>query len=295
MTSNIESPPLDSPIRIGIIGLGAIGRIQAEVLTSSLTSEFSLGAASGGSFPNVTTYNSYQALLQNGDVAAVSIATPPSSHFEIAHTALEAGKHVLLEKPPALKLSQLALLQTLAEQRGLTIFTGLHAIYQPGVAAAKGAMAGKDVRSVDIRYGELVTNYHQSDGWIFDPAIAGGGVLMDSGINAISVVCQVLPQDKLAVMEAHMEQRAGFGVETKADVAFQIGNSGTGSLAMDWFKHGDEVREIAFETTQGDVYLLDIVRQQLRKNDELVFGADTTDRTMVGLTQKPYKAPATAQ
>ena len=66
-------------------------------------------------------HSDFDELLANPAVEAIVIATPPGPRFDLAMRALEAGKHLLLEKPVALNAEQIESLQRLALQRGLTV------------------------------------------------------------------------------------------------------------------------------------------------------------------------------
>ena len=60
------------------------------------------------------------------DLHCVSICTPPQAHFDAALLALRAGKHVMLEKPPAASVRQIQLLAEEADSRELTLFQSWH-------------------------------------------------------------------------------------------------------------------------------------------------------------------------
>ncbi|QHU99937.1 Gfo/Idh/MocA family protein [Synechocystis sp. CACIAM 05] len=67
------------------------------------------------------SYDSLSELLANGDIQAVTVASPPFLHFEMARQAILAGKHVLLEKPMTLRVEETIELYHLAQQRGVTV------------------------------------------------------------------------------------------------------------------------------------------------------------------------------
>lgn len=69
-------------------------------------------------YPRVRSYGSAAALLANPDLELVVVNTPSNTHFEIAGQALQAGKHVLLEKPVVTSVSEMELLWALARQQG---------------------------------------------------------------------------------------------------------------------------------------------------------------------------------
>lgn len=121
------------PINVGVIGTGWCGGIRAQTAANSpLVDQIHISevvderraqvAAETGA---ASAHDSYEPMLANPDVQAVMIsATPETTHYPIAKAALEAGKHVLLEKPIALTLSEADELVALAKEKGLKFTIG---------------------------------------------------------------------------------------------------------------------------------------------------------------------------
>jgi predicted dehydrogenase len=84
-------------------------------------------------YPVVQTTRLYEAVLDDGDVDAVIIATPISTHFALAKAALEAGKHVFVEKPITASAAEAEELLALAERSGLTLMVGHTFVFSPPV------------------------------------------------------------------------------------------------------------------------------------------------------------------
>ena len=91
----------------------------------------------GKRYPGVRTCDDFAAVLSDPDVDAVSIATPPSTHFTLAKQALEAGKHVLVEKPLATNPTDAEALADLARRKGLVLMPGHTFLYSPAVNKVK--------------------------------------------------------------------------------------------------------------------------------------------------------------
>src|SRR5437660_338012 len=83
--------------------------------------------------PGLETTHDYQAILANHDIHAVAIATPAHTHYELAKRALEAGKHVLVEKPLAMRVDHAEELCELARQKGLVLQVDHVFVYHPAV------------------------------------------------------------------------------------------------------------------------------------------------------------------
>jgi predicted dehydrogenase len=84
-------------------------------------------------YPAVRTTTDYEHVLSDPEIQAVAIATPVSSHFELAARALEAGKHVFVEKPLTASSDEALELFELADERGLVLMPGHTFIYSPPV------------------------------------------------------------------------------------------------------------------------------------------------------------------
>jgi predicted dehydrogenase len=86
-------------------------------------------------YPSLRTYERFDDVLSDENIDAVAIATPVSSHFPLGKAALEAGKHVFVEKPLAASSSEGAELVRLASEHGLTLMPGHTFLYSPPVVA----------------------------------------------------------------------------------------------------------------------------------------------------------------
>jgi D-galactose 1-dehydrogenase len=268
---------LGTPVSLGVIGAGAIGKVHLEVLADADQRDFRVAAvadpARHDSESGIRTYRDHRELLAREDIHAVAVNTPPREHHQIVVEALRAGKHVLVEKPPALTVPECEDMIQVAVATERVLFMAYHARYHPAVDLARSVLATQKVVEIGIEYRELVTNYHDPDSWIFDPRVAGGGVLMDSGINALSVVTAVLPGPfTYRIDRAELARPDGVRVETRASVDFTFGVDGGGRLEMDWLHHGQETRRITF-ATETDAYAVDVVADQLTQNDVPLIGA----------------------
>jgi predicted dehydrogenase len=87
-------------------------------------------------------------MLADDELDAVVIATPVVTHYELAKRALEAGKHVLVEKPPALTAAEAEDLATTAEERGLVAMPGHLLLYHPAVEKVKQLIGAGELGDV---------------------------------------------------------------------------------------------------------------------------------------------------
>ena len=91
-------------------------------------------------YPGITVTKRFEDLLEDPEVDAIAIATPVSTHYPIARACLEAGKHVLVEKPMTGKISESEELVAMAEKNGLVLFTGHTFVYVAAVQKMKALL-----------------------------------------------------------------------------------------------------------------------------------------------------------
>jgi D-galactose 1-dehydrogenase len=179
--------------KIAIIGLGKISQDQhVPVIAASgafeLAAIVSTRGLGHGEVPVFKTpAELYRALPE---VGVVAVNTPPGVRHAIALQALAADKDVLLEKPPATTLSELADLEAFAQAKRRVLFATWHSIFNPAVDEARVQIATSGLRSLHIEWREDVKKWHPGQDWVWEP---GGFGVFDPGINALSILTHILP------------------------------------------------------------------------------------------------------
>ena len=144
---------------IGVAGLGYWGPNLARnfdelgVLSALCDLDPALRERFAQRYPGATMYDDFGKLLADDAVEAVVVATPVPTHYSLAKQALEAGKHVLVEKPPAMNAREIDELVALAADRDLVLMPGHLLLYHPGVRKLKELIAGGDLGEVRAVYG----------------------------------------------------------------------------------------------------------------------------------------------
>lgn len=236
---------MSTPLKLGIVGFGKIARDE-HVPAIGRTEGLDLAAVASrhGLAENLPNYRSLTEMLAaHPELDAIVLCQPPAARFAAAKEALAAGKHVFLEKPPGLSLSEVALLRDLAETRGLTLFASWHSRYAASVAPLKQWCAGRKLRRVAIEWREDVTLWHPGQDWIWEP---GGFGVMDPGINALSILTEVIGEPvRLASSRLEFPSNkaapigAGLTMETQSGVPI--------TAIFDWRETGPQTWRIYFE------------------------------------------------
>jgi len=107
----------------------------------------------GARYPQANRTTDFAELVADPELDAVVIATPVPTHYGLAKQALEAGKHVLVEKPPAMHAAEMDELVALAAGRGLVLMPGHLLLYHPGVRKLKELIDSGDLGEVLCLYG----------------------------------------------------------------------------------------------------------------------------------------------
>jgi predicted dehydrogenase len=200
-------------IRLGQAGLGPWGRnlIRNFAELAELTWVCDLDPTQcdefGRRYPGARTSDSFEEMLADPGLEAVVIATPVPTHYPLARAALLAGKHVFVEKPPAMRAEEMEELVALAEERGLVLMPGHLLLYHPGVQKLKELVDAGDLGEVLCVYGN-----RQNLGVIRKNENA----LWSLGVHDLSVILYLLDEEPVEAV-AHGNAFLNPGVE---DVVF---------------------------------------------------------------------------
>jgi predicted dehydrogenase len=171
--------PREAPIGAAVVGCGYWGPNLARNLAER--SEFQLQALCdrdpvrlgtlAGRHPDVLALQDLDEVLCDDSIEAVVVATPPKTHHAIVKRVLEAGKHALVEKPLATRLTDAQELADLAEDSGLVLMPGHTFIYSPAVNAVRDLIQNGTVGDIHfVTSSRMNLGKYQSDGVVCDLA-----------------------------------------------------------------------------------------------------------------------------
>lgn len=229
-------------MKVALVGIGKIA-VDQHVPSIATSGDWELAAtcSRAGSVEGVPAYTDLDTMLaEHADIEVISLCLPPVPRFDYAAASLRAGRHVMLEKPPGATLAEVYALEALAQERGKTLFATWHSRMAKGVAAAKAALAGKVVVSGHIDWKENVRQWHPGQDWVFEP---GGMGVFDPGINALSILTEVLPEP-VFLREAALRTPENRQTPIQAELTF----SGGITASFDWLKEGTQMWEMRFQT-----------------------------------------------
>jgi len=140
----------------------------------------------GARYPNARTTSSFEELLADDTLDAVVIATPVPTHYTLAKQALQAGKHVFVEKPPAMRAEEMDELVSLAVERDRVLMPGHLLLYHPGVLKVKDLIDRGELGDVLCVYGNRVN---------LGIVRSNENALWSLGVHDLSVILYLLDED----------------------------------------------------------------------------------------------------
>jgi len=180
--------------RVAIIGCGGIGQKRAQSLgDASLVAvadaDSHRAAQLASRYPGCTADPSWRDTVARDDIDVVVVATTHDALSEITYAAVEAGKHVLVEKPAGRNAAEVARVIEAATRTGVYVRVGFNHRYHPAFQRARALVdAGTlgPLLYIRGRYGHGGRIGYDRE-WRADPARSGGGELIDQGIHLIDL------------------------------------------------------------------------------------------------------------
>lgn len=176
-------------------------------------------------------FTDYAQMLEQADIDAVYVAVPNNLHFSHAMDALDAGRHVILEKPVAATVREAERLALAARERGLFLYEAITTLYLPNYRQIREWLPRiGQVKIVTCNYSQYSSRYDAfRAGTVlpaFDPACAGGA-LMDLGLYNVQYIVGLFGAPKSVGYQANVER----GIDTSGVMTLDYGDFKAVSVA----------------------------------------------------------------
>lgn len=182
-------------LRVGLIGAGGIGRThiasygrvrEAQIVAvSDISEEIARSAAQQ---IGALAFTDIQKMLDEVELDAVDVCTPPSAHLSAALLAMDRGLHVLCEKPLAHHPSAARQMVQFAQEKGVNLMTAFCHRFHPPIVALKRLIDAGELGEVVMFRNRFAGPFKGvEERWFSDKEIAGGGVLMDTSVHSIDL------------------------------------------------------------------------------------------------------------
>jgi len=220
-------------VNVGVVGVGAMGHNHVRVYTRLKNANLlAVSDLMKGTLAEVSKkYNTvgfvdYDNVLKMPEIDAVSVCVPTTYHYEVVMSAIEQGKHVLVEKPIAFTLKEAKDMVKAARKQGVKLATGHVERFNPAVLEAKKLLREKLI-------GEVVSVSAKRVG-PFPPRIKDVGVTIDLAIHEVDVMAYLM-DSPVSKVYAHVGSRLEkCEYEDHAEIMMEFYNNAIGMLEVNW-------------------------------------------------------------
>jgi predicted dehydrogenase len=251
-------PGEDTVLKVAIIGSGGIARGRHAPAWSKLHGQAQVTAVSDIVRPAaeemaaqltavsgepVAVYEDYQALIREADIDAVDICLPHHLHADAILAAVNAGKHVICEKPMCISLAEADQIVEAVDRAGVVYMSAHNELFYPTITAAKSLMDRGGVGTpYIIRSHEFPGRYAVATvpgrparatamvGWRASKATMGGGVLIDKGYHPTYILLYLAASEPVAVTAMTNTYVAEMDGEDTALVLVKFANGAIGQI-----------------------------------------------------------------
>jgi predicted dehydrogenase len=232
-------------VRVALLGLGSIAQVvhlpilaqlkQAE-LTGVCDVDRSKAKAIANRFGIPRVFANDGEAFAADEIDALVICTPNHLHEAQAIAALEAGKHVLVEKPLALTAEGAAAVIGAAEAAGRVLQVAMNNRFRPDSQALRPFLTGGELGDIVLARGAWLNRKMRilRPTWRHRRATAGGGAFMDIGVQILDLALWLVQFPKITSVYANMHTPQGMEVEDSATVVLRLAAGGTLSVSVSW-------------------------------------------------------------
>ena len=267
--------------KIAVVGIGKIARDQhLPCIAKNKKFKLVAGVSRNATIENVPCFESLAQLRSSKiSVDCVALCTPPAGRLAMAKEAMDAGWHVLIEKPPTPTIGEMVAMIDYAKKKKRVLYATWHSRYNMAVDDAKKRLKGKHVTKLRVTWKEDVNKWHPGQNWISEP---GGFGVFDPGINALSVVTKIMPEP-IYVEAARIEVPENWATPIGVDITFKRGDGVKADMSavFDWRQRGEQTWDIDIETRDGLVIKLSKGGSVLDVNGKLIMEAKLQEYEMI--------------
>lgn len=247
-------------LKFGLVGAGGIAQAYAQAFNESGCCNLAAvsdvrpeAAAALAEIVGAKTYSSYQELADLSPDAVI-VATPPSTHAEIACFFLERGISVLCEKPLTTNIADAEKMIAAAEKAGVQFTMASKFRYSADVIKAKSLLASGILGDVLQFENAFTAKVDMSKRWNSDEAVSGGGVLIDNGTHSVDIIRYFLGcVDSVLVVDAGGTQ--GLTVDENVKMFAKTKSGVTASVDLTWGINKELPYFISIYGTNGTIHI----------------------------------------
>ncbi len=265
-------------IRVGIAGCGKIAQVrhlpeyQANP-DAQIWGLFDLNAGRAAGLAaqyGAVAYDTFESMLDDPQIDAVSICTANAAHAQMAIAALKAGKHVLCEKPMAITLADCEEMVRVAAECGKVLMIGqnqrLAAAHRKAYELIRSGAIGKVITfTTAFRHGgpETWSVDSGSGTWFFDKTHAAFGAMADLGVHKTDLIQYLLGQTVTGVtaylgsLDKKTPDGKPISVDDNAICIYQMSGGAVGTMTASWTDYSGEDNSTVLFGTEGVLRIYD--------------------------------------
>jgi len=179
----------------------------------------------------VGAFGSYGEAIASPDVDVVAVLTPPNQHLDLTLAALEAGKDVIVEKPPFFRSTDFDTVEAACQTSGRQVFVAENYFYKPLAVALRKLLADGVVGQPLFLHINAIKKQETGD-WRDDPALSGPGALFEGGIHWVNFLANLGP--RVVRTEAIRPGADRGGIERSMLVSFEYDTGLAATLSYSW-------------------------------------------------------------
>ncbi|MGI5173495.1 Gfo/Idh/MocA family oxidoreductase [Treponema sp. OMZ 840] len=249
----------------GIIGLGAISRFHATAIEhiqeAQLTAAFHKVSEKAQSFcrerQGVRPYDNLSQFLSDPDIDIVTVGTPSGAHMEVAIAAMEAGKHVIVEKPIEVTTERIDKMIECAKKNKVILSCVFQSRFHEGPALVKKAIEEGRFGTLTILNAQVKwyrsQDYYDKISWHGTWKLDGGGALMNQSIHAIDLLQWYGGPVKEILGQTSLIGHKNIEVEDTAAAVLKFTNGAIGVIEGSTAVYPGFLKKIEICGTQGSV------------------------------------------
>ena len=230
-------------VKIGVIGLGGVAQLIhlpnfAKIPNAELTAVAEVNRnrllTISDKFNVKQRFSNHNDMLEKSDVEAVIIATPTSTHKDIAVDCLNAGKDVLIEKPMARTYQEAKQIVDVAKKNKRKLMVGMNLRYRPDTMLLRSFINSNEIGEPFYVKCGWIRKQSSSEKWFTRKEESGGGVIIDLGIHIMDLALWLLDYPEISSVSAQNFHHYTKSVEDTSISCIKGKNSAVINMEVSW-------------------------------------------------------------
>lgn len=252
---------MSEKLKFGLVGAGAIAQSYGQALATSTEAQLVAvadvaadAAKAMAEAYKCEAFSSHRAMLQSAKVDAVIVCTPPAFHVDICVDLLRKKVPVLCEKPLSVDSRSARSVIDMVRRSGVKFAMASKFRYVDDVAKAKAIVTAGLLGEIILFENAFTSRVDMSNRWNSNPAVSGGGVLIDNGTHSVDLVRYFLgPIADVQVVEGKRSQ--GLAVEDTVRIFVRSTAGVLGSIDLSWSINKEQESYINIYGSKGTLWI----------------------------------------